>query len=309
MKKILLIALAAVAVLAGCSKDETLKKFESSQTIGFSSFVNNSTKATDATVDNLGTIEVYGWKDVTSIFDAQEVTIAEDGTGTYTPIQYWEASSDYTFEAFYPTGLTITASSEGSTISFTNDAETDLLYSGVETVSTAESLSSDDPGTVEFTLNHLLSRVKFTFVNNFTSEITISSVKITNAYETGTYAESSWSSQDGELEVSFEADDESSLEGISTDSGSGYTTGMFFIPAEDIKYSISFSVTYTLNNEEATTAHTATVTLSNAAGYSYNLVATLDESNIAEDELYPIEFAVEEVSDWTDAGDTDIEVE
>lgn len=57
-------------------------------------------------------------------------------------------------------------------------------------VTTSATITSDDVSPVSFTFNHLLSRVKFTFVNGFPAEaiakISVKDVNISNAYKNGT---------------------------------------------------------------------------------------------------------------------------
>lgn len=102
MKKIFLIGLAATAMLASCSNDETVEMAQNTKAIGFSSFIDKSTRATDTDLTNLATIEVYGWRGDAQIFDKQEVTVEASGAGTYLPIQYWEPNYTYAFEAIAP---------------------------------------------------------------------------------------------------------------------------------------------------------------------------------------------------------------
>lgn len=97
MKNLLFIGLAATAMLASCSNDETVEMAQQNA-IAFDGFVNKSTRATandDITLANLGSIEVYGWRGDVQIFDKQAVTVATDGKGTYSPLQYWEANYTY----------------------------------------------------------------------------------------------------------------------------------------------------------------------------------------------------------------------
>lgn len=95
MKKIFLIGLAATAMLASCSNDETVEMAQNTKAIGFSSFIDKSTRATDTDITNLGAIEVYGWRDDAQIFNAQAVTVDATGNGTYSPLQYWEPGYTY----------------------------------------------------------------------------------------------------------------------------------------------------------------------------------------------------------------------
>ena len=89
MKKFLFLGIAATAMFASCTNDEMVEKNPSSA-IGFETFVDKSTRATDVTKVNLTAFEVYGWrtKDAITkqIFDAQDVT-ANNGVCTYTPLQ------------------------------------------------------------------------------------------------------------------------------------------------------------------------------------------------------------------------------
>ena len=184
MKKLFVMTLAATAMLASCSSDDTMEVPQSKSAITFAAFINKSVRATDATLANLGSISVYGWRDADCIFNKQIVTVGTDGKGTYTPVQYWQAGHTYSFEAVAPTsvdGASFTAKSTGGSFNYTNDASIDLLYAKAADVTTASSLTGN-PGAVHFTFKHLLSRVKFTFNNTFAAtaaaKITISNEKI-----------------------------------------------------------------------------------------------------------------------------------
>ena len=58
MKKIFLIGLAATAMLASCSNDETVEMAQNTKAIGFSSFIDKCTRATDSVMSILGAFEV-----------------------------------------------------------------------------------------------------------------------------------------------------------------------------------------------------------------------------------------------------------
>ena len=167
MKKFLFLGIAATAMFASCTNDEMVEMNPQSA-IGFETFVDKSTRATDVTKANLTAFEVYGWrtKDATEqIFDAKAVT-ANNGVCTYSPLQYWVGGYKYDFEAVAPKsgekGVTVNDTYEASTITFASDSETDLIYA-----SASKDLSSYDygtlaaaPGVVDLTFGHLLSRVK-----------------------------------------------------------------------------------------------------------------------------------------------------
>ncbi len=307
MKKLFFIGLAATAMLASCSNDETVDMAQS-KAISFSSFIDKSTRTTDTGLDNLGSIEVYGWSNDTQIFDAQTVTVDANGTGTYTPIQYWVAGYSYAFEAIAPKsgdkGVTFAAAKTGGTITFENNATTDLLYSGVVSKPT---VGSSDPGAVHFTFKHMLSRVKFTFINGFDAdspaEITVKDVKIAKAYKNGTITPAAtgavWTATDASLNVAFASDAVANLEAQRT----AATEHMYLIPVASPEYELTFTVTLNQNGVTKDYNHTVTIGTSMEISKSYNFVATITPENIDTDGgLKPIEFTAE-VAAWGEFGD------
>lgn len=309
MKKLLFIGLAATAMLASCSNDETVEMAQPAA-IGFESFVDKSTRATesdDITLANLGSIEVYGWRGDIQIFDKQAVTVGTDGKGSYTPLQYWEANYTYAFEAIAPKngekGVTFAAAKDGGTITFVNDAETDLLYSKATDVTTPATITSDDVSPVSFTFNHLLSRVKFTFVNGFPAEaiakISVKDVNISNAYKNGTITPATtdavWNATDNTLSVDFV---NVSATNIEAGDKEGETEHMYLIPVASPSYNVTFTVTLNQNGATTEYEHTATITTGMEKGKSYNFTATLTPENVdPENEMYPIEFEAT-VDEW-----------
>ena len=134
MKKLLVMGLAAMGLaLTACNSDETVEVAKG-KAINFASFVDKSTRgaADDVTIANLKSIEVYGWRGDAQIFNKQQVTVAENGEGTYSPLQYWEANYAYAFEAIAPKagekGVQFEAAKAGGKITFENNATTDLTF-------------------------------------------------------------------------------------------------------------------------------------------------------------------------------------
>ena len=307
MKKLFVMTLAATAMLASCSSDDTMEVPQSKSAITFAAFINKSVRATDATLANLGSISVYGWRDDDCIFNKQIVTVDTVGKGTYTPVQYWQAGHTYSFEAVAPTsvdGASFTAQRTGGRFNYTNNASIDLLYAKAADVTTASPLT--DPGAVHFTFKHLLSRVKFTFNNTFAAtaaaKITISNVKITNAYANGTITPAAddpkWLVSNNTLQVAFDEADTDALKDLVANTGTGATTPMYLIPATSPSYNVEFDVTLNQNGVNTTYHHTATITTTMAMGMSYNFVANINASNVDPDnELFPIEFEAK-VEDW-----------
>lgn len=316
-KQFLTVAVAALA-LAGCSKNETVE-VASNRAIGFESFVGKSTRVTtDVTLANLGSIEVYGWrtKDAKDeqIFKAQEVTVATDGKGTYSPLQYWEAKYTYNFEAIAPkhdgTKVNFAAAKAGGTIAFTNDGVTDLLYAKATEVTMGDKIESA-PAPVGFTFKHLLSRVKFTFENGFPAgsapTITVNNVKIANTITSGNIipATSDWTDNDTQTkELTFPSDAVKNI----VAQAQGASEHMYMIPGTEKTYNITFDVILTQGTVSTTYNHTVSVTLTLEKGNSYNLTATLNAENVnPETQMYPIEFTAK-VEDWKDFGDVTVDV-
>lgn len=296
--------------LTACNNDETVEVAKGNA-IGFNTFVDKSTRgaAVDVTLANLGSIEVYGWRGNHQIFDKQEVTIdAVSGAGTYSPIQYWEAKYTYNFEAIAPKngdkGVTFAANVNGGTITFVNDAVTDLLYSKSTPVKTAEKLTGT-PGTVNFNFSHELARVKFTFKNTFpesAAKISVKDVKITNAYKNGTITpaaeNATWDATNQTLAVNFAS---TNVTGIEAGGNSAETDHMYLIPtAKEENYKVTFTVTLDQNGATTDYTHSVTVKTTQSQGKSYNYVAEINQNNInpnPDEQLYPIEFTAK-VENW-----------
>jgi len=203
MKKSFLLVGAAAIFMASCSNDEVIET-PRGQAIGFSSFVNNSTRATDATDITPSTLQDFAVWAVTytngelpaSIFGGDRV-YKNNGSFTYANERYWLRDKNYRFSAIAPyaakdNGLSVTQSVEeisttptgGIVLDFNNataGANIDLCYA-FKTIEGNDNIPSD--GYVRFDFKHLLSRAKFTFNNKFpdkNSVIRILDVQITNA--------------------------------------------------------------------------------------------------------------------------------
>ncbi len=311
MKKLFIMGLAAMGLaLTACNSDETVEVAKGNA-IGFSSFVDKSTRATDVTLANLDSMEVYGWRGDNQIFNAQKVTVDQSGVGTYSPLQYWEANYTYNFEAIAPKngekGVTFAANVNGGTITFVNDAKTDLLYSKATQVKTAEKLTAT-PNKVNFTFQHQLARVKFTFKNTFpenaAAKISVKDVKITNAYKNGTIITpaatgAKWNATNKNFEVSFANSTTKAPNDLAASKGVGETDSMYLIPtAKEESYIVTFTVTLDQNGVTTDYNHTVEIKTTQLRGKSYNYVAEIGASNINPDsQLYPIEFTAT-VTPW-----------
>ncbi len=329
MKKILF-AVLALAGLAACSTEDVVSRPEGA-VIGFdNAFVENSTRANDIDANNLTNFGVYG-SVVNSdtqqgmIFANQEVTGSKANGYSYTPAQYWIAGASYDFVAFapYQTGDDATwkyaptkdTAAENGTITFYNakaGANQDFLFAATSCNTPATFTQEPDP--VGFTFNHMLSRVKLSFTNGFQSngniKLVVKNVHITNTAAVGTLAvakaESAtaaavaddWTTVEtnNDLDVTFgDVADAAQL----AESGSGSTTHFYVIPAKR-DYIITFDVDlYQAGVLLDTYNRSAKVTVDFTRGMSYDLKATLNQTNTSDKgQLYPIEFTVTGVEKW-----------
>lgn len=328
MKKILFVAAACVA-LASCSKEEIVS-VDKGAAIGFDTFVENSTRTieNDITKDKLSKFYVYGSVVANGsegfIFEDKNVNKSGDAY-TYTPIQYWVPGADYKFSAFASLTASQTATRQWSfepganaangTISFNNEAaeaNQDLVYA-YQTKQTDPSITAK-PEAVAFTFNHMLSRVMFTITNGFTEgsniKLDITDLTITNAHSNGTLAIVDGVPQTWAVGTEVFARNFGSTTQLADNDTKWATDHYYLIPAQ-ADYNVAFDVTLWQAGVEVATYHrTATVALDMEKGKSYNIKATLNSSNTAEDgsEIYPIEFTVDAVKDWENFGDVNATV-
>ena len=319
MKKLFIMGLAAMGLaLTACNSDETVEVAKG-KAINFASFVDKSTRgaADDVTIANLKSIEVYGWRGDAQIFNKQQVTVAENGEGTYSPLQYWEANYAYAFEAIAPKagekGVQFEAAKAGGKITFENNATTDLLYAN--TTATMPEKITAAPEKVNFTFKHQLARVKFTFKNTFPADavakISVKDVKITNAYKNGTITpaatDAKWTATNPILSVSFANMENGGPTDLVANTGVGATDHMYLIPTgTEESYNVTFTVTLNQNGAKTDYIHSVTINTTQLRGMSYNYVAEINEKNINPDphsQLYPIEFTATVDTwgeNWTD---------
>lgn len=330
MKRGLFMLGVAVAALSGCSQSEILEVAEG-RAIGFSSFVNNNTRAAIteiAETDDLTEYYVYGYHtDNIPVFENVKVTT--NGT-EYTA--YWEQGKTYNFAAYsdgnskIDSDISFSSTEDKLTISnYTPDNANDLV------AAIAEDLTCNDPSTqgkVGLTFKHLLSQVKFTFTNTDSRSYTmkISDIQIANAIKTakveftgtGSTAVPVWSgSPTGSGVPAYEFDD---LNDIAADGT--HETECLVIPQSNENLQVTFTATFWDNasseeNPIRTGKFVASLKYDNlesvvgteankwTAGFRYNYTATVNASQIEDTqnptELYPIKFEVNAVEGWKDA--------
>ena len=323
MKKIF-IAIMAVAAAVSCSQELTVDAPKGAA-IGFANaFVENSTRAAvDLTKGNFD-FGVYGTVANESgnalIFTNQ--TVASDGS--YSPAQYWVANATYTFTAYAPkTGAQWAyTKAEGTdseayngTLSFNNAAalgEQDLLFAAAERTTPATITSAEKVG---LTFGHLLSKVAFKFTNVFTDKnisLNVYDVKINNTAATGTLPVENgvtgvWTGN-GDYVRAFGA--ATANKDAALANTASLTTEHFYLIPVERAYNITFKVgLYQAGVLLNTYEHTIDAIISLEKGKSYCLNATLAAENVnPESQLFPIEFKVDGVEDWTE-GDVTIVAE
>ena len=318
MRKSIIAILSLVAMVA-CTNDVTVKTQAPAAITFEDSFVEVKTRAaadpsiTTATID---AFDVWGFMDDPKglMFDQQRVTKGEAGW-TYNPLQYWTQDHNYYFYAVAPVDnadivVNKDLNIEGlGTIDFTNtDGSVDLLYAEKQESTYNENVNADGHETVKLTFAHLLSKVKFTFTNGFpegTSSLKIENIKISQAPSKGTVtlnddtAGRTWKITDSNATLDF-----GHVNGgvaLLPNESAECDNERLTIPADaNVRYQIDFTATLYYGENVALTSE-KTVYLEDQAfviGKNYNITATIDNTNIAEDALTPIIFDVVEVEDW-----------
>lgn len=331
-KNLFFMGIAAAAMLASCSNDETMDMPQSkTKAISFTNaFVNNGTRSIvdpSFNKETLGSFAVYGFTQNGQIFDGTTVSSSNEGVSwTYTPQQFWVKGNQYAFGAIAPANTTVTNETlEGSsatdykvgmTVSFTNDGETDLLHASAAPVDANDDFMVS-PFFVPFTFYHQLAKVKFSFANSVGEpyNIEVTDVKITNAKKSGTLTinsneQNGWSDvADPSLELNFGAvGNNADVAEAINNNGEGETYyEKLMIPTES---SESYNVTFTvklLNGTVPMGTYNHTTTISNVElqlGYCYDFKATLTSDNIVVDpedpdaQLEPIVFEVTNIENW-----------
>lgn len=320
MKK-LLFAAAALVAMASCATDDVVSRPAGAAIEFNDAFVENATRANDIAKDNLSKFNVYGsvTANNTNGFIFTDQLVEKDGDNyKYMPAQYWIPAASYKFTAF--ASLTAdqrtdnvarqwsfapAADAANGVISFNNEvaqANQDLVYAYAE-CSTPETIASK-PAPVAFTFNHMLSRVQFTITNGFAEgsniKLDITNLTITDAHANGTLEVANGVAQTWAVGTDVFGRNFGSTTQLA-DNNASWTTEHFYLIPTKATYNVTFDVTlWQAGVNIDTYTRTATVALDMSKGMSYNIKATLNASNTAEDgsEIYPIEFTVDKVTDW-----------
>ena len=306
----------AVAALVSCSKEQTVVMPEG-ELIGFNSFVENSTRATDPSLNtsNFTSFNVWGTIDGTgdavAIYadDVVSGTIGENSTWTCNKTQYWIAGAVYNFVGVKNGTVATLENGLPKTITFTypEAGNVDLVYARSKQY-TGQTTQNEK---VALEFKHLLSKVKFTLENTMSNAqtvgqytYTLTDVKITNAIIDGTYTVADTKNVDNTYNVvGTWANNQANGTEVKFESITGVTNGTSMDSANE-KLIIPMTnaiVTYNVNiyygGEIITTIPGSATVAEFKPGYAYNLKLSTGLTN-------EIQFSVEQTPTWTSNGDT-----
>ena len=301
MKKVLF-ALAAVVALAACSKEQTIVA-DRGEVIGFDSFVENSTRATDPTYGavDLESFKVYGTVTGTAgtvnIYDGVVVsgTVGNaDWTHDAQYNQYWIPGADYSFAAVVDADAVAQDGYKMPTaLTYNTAGQKDLLFA-----TAAVDNATANQGRVNFNFEHLLSKAQFTVTSNAMGGYyhSVTNIKVSN-FETGTYtiADGSWAGTTAKDILFGNVTEVTNASGAKTNA-----TQMLLVPN-----AATFNVTFTVNlykNDTwlGTETINKTVETDLVKGNSYNFTIACSVGN-------PIKFGVTNDPTWGDTTDVAIQ--
>lgn len=328
MKKLLFGVFAVLAMIA-CNRDEVVDVQQSSFITFGDSFVEVKTRAAadpSTTTASISAFDVWGFIGQPSgtVFNKERVTKGENGW-SYQNLQYWTPEDKFYFHAVSPVDDsnivvdTKEMNTEGlGNIAFTNvNGTTDLLYATLPIETGNVFPYYDDKVTLKFM--HLLSKIKFTFKNGFTNENTslvVKNIKIVNAPAKGNIDVNKsrldfvWNLTQGEFtELAF--GDVNGGNPMPLYSAEKVENGVFdpecaverlTIPADNTRaYTIEFDLALYYGDQLGMESHKE-ICLEDQAfeiGKNYNLVATINAENFADEALKAIEFDVV-VENWVE---------
>lgn len=209
MKKSLFMLGVAVAALSSCSQSEILEVAEG-RAIGFSSFVNNNTRAvTEVTQLTSSDIYVIGFYGKDELEWNGKTYQNEPGSNKY----YWEAEKFYRFGAYANgSGGMIPSSDSEQKVTF-NPSESQLIFNNytpndqndlVATIAEVETGSDvQSQENVELSFKHMLAQVELVFTTDAADiyELKIKDVKINGAISK---ANGTCQLKNGKLEISWQ---------------------------------------------------------------------------------------------------------
>lgn len=305
----------ALGALVSCSKDELVSVNRQAIQFG-NAFVENSTRATSATdpsyytngttgYTQLTSFDVYGAVGGVNIFNGVEISKGDNAYGSAwtqaagTNVQYWIPGANYVFDAVVDATRVTTDTNTGlpTSLSYTVSEQTDMMHNRVTT--TGQPTTND--GVVTFAFTHLLSKVKFSVVNNTPAAATnyryvIKDATLTNVFASGDYAvpAGTWS---GQVDGSYALDAKLTVESNSTQYNA---KEVLLIPGSAVGVSLTADLEATADGGTTWTAvasypKTFTAVLGNdkvlEANHAYNFILEVTVGQ-------PIQFTATTLPDW-----------
>lgn len=325
MKRSLFMLGVAVAALSSCSQSEILEVAEG-RAIGFSSFVNNNTRAVDeVTKDNLSQYYVFGnyGSDGASDWSGQAFN-----NELNTTLYYWQPGKIYRFGAYADgnggkiasPAVSFDAATQKLTFTNYNPDDTKDLVAAVTGDETADTYIASSGTKVPLNFKHLLSQVKLTFTSTAaaTYKLTISDVRIAEAVSTctGEYTTTgvTWNT-DGSTTKNGYVYNFFGTEGKEISSGVSQYQSKLVIPQSGTEQLYVY-FTATITGEEPSGSTNLTKKFKAALGhtaadgdsdnnkwqpsYCYNYIANVEIKDIVDnpDNLVEINFEVTGVEEW-----------
>lgn len=333
MKKSIFLLAAAAAAFASCTQNEVMEVAEN-RAIGFSSFVNNNTRAVNPLDEsNLNKFFVFGnygtatWTPVYTNVAVNGGAVGDDSEWTPEKTAYWQASQAYRFAAYSDGGNSFAGASfnaEAQELTLTGYAvgDNDLIAAiPAELTSKADPTLNDD---VDLSFYHMLSRVKFTFTNTDSYDYTmaISNIKV-NAIKTAT-GKYSYNAGGNTIDWTEDTSTGDYDFGTLTDiaqavnpDGSTHSVELFVIPQSNALLQVTFTATFsdeagqiaegTFTGQLAYSGTASSTTNKWAPGYMYNYTVEINGSTIDPTlEQKVIKFNVDAVEGWEDDGNQDV---
>ena len=323
MKKILFSVL-ALAALASCVKEQTLDVAGPAAIEFAGTYVENATKTNDpsTTTANITEFSVWGVMDnETGVVLDDELVTLTNGVWTYKNTQYWTPQHTYYFSALAGDRSNnqividlASADDQGmsvdglGTMTFTNvEGVNDVLYAEANDIKT-EDVVNTKPEAVKFQFNHLLSKVKFSFTNGFVNDnntIVVKNIKMVVPNQgtidlTHTDNGYVWTDLQGETTLDMGHMDAAARVAI-RETASSDNERLTIPAAATQEYEVTFDVELWMGDVMASNA-SKTVKINGCVlepGKSYNFKATINQDNVDENPLFPIEFEVE-VDEWVE---------
>lgn len=189
MKKIFILATAAIVAFASCMKSEVVYN-QGQQEIGFRQFTGSMTKATNlsALVGGPETMGVFAHISGSStqpyFLNAKFVKPASSNDWGGDPKRYWPLQNklDFTVYAPYVEGTTYNATEGILTVQVANNtnAQEDFLYGVGRYIDQAKTV-------VPVVLKHALSKLSFQVQSNVSNLFTITKVELVDAIQDGSF--------------------------------------------------------------------------------------------------------------------------